>query len=54
MDSVALREVQHPLSLVAYFHKLMGHEHRTFEDKETVYAAKCESAPDGDPIAEWK
>ena len=39
-QTAALREVQHPLSLVAHFHKLMGREHRTFEDKETIYAAE--------------
>jgi hypothetical protein len=39
-QAAAQREVQHPLSLVAHFHKLMGREHRTFEDKETAYASE--------------
>jgi hypothetical protein len=39
-QTTSLREIQQPLSLVAHFHKLVGHEHRTFEDKETAYAAE--------------
>ena len=36
----ALKEIQQPLELVAYFHKLLGHEQHTFDEKETAYAAR--------------
>jgi hypothetical protein len=39
-QTAALREIQQPLSLVAYFHKLLGHEHQTFEEKETTLASQ--------------
>ena len=39
-QSVALRNIQQPLELVAYFHKLLGREHTTFQEKETAYASK--------------
>jgi hypothetical protein len=39
-QTAALREVQQPLELVAYFHRLLGHEQRTFDERETAYAAK--------------
>lgn len=38
-QSVALRNIQQPLELVAYFHKLLGREHTTFQEKETAYAS---------------
>lgn len=39
-QTAALREIQQPLELVAYFHKLLGHEHHAFDEKETAFAAK--------------
>jgi hypothetical protein len=39
-QTAALREIQQPLELVAYFHKLLGHDQRTFDEKETAYAAR--------------
>jgi hypothetical protein len=39
-QTAALLNIQQPLELVAYFHKLLDHPHRTFEDKETAYAAR--------------
>jgi hypothetical protein len=36
----AFRGIQQPLELVAYFHRLLGHSHRTFEEKETAYATR--------------
>lgn len=38
--SVALRNIQQPLELVAHFHTLLGHEHTTFEEKEMAYASE--------------
>ena len=38
-QTAALRDIQQPLELVAHFHKLLGHPHRTFEEKETAYAS---------------
>ena len=38
-QTAALHKIQEPLELVAYFHKLLDHPHRTFEEKETAYAA---------------
>jgi hypothetical protein len=39
-QTAALREIQQPLELVAYFHKLLGHDQHTFDEKETAYAAR--------------
>ena len=39
-QTAALREIQQPLELVAYFHRLLGHEQHTFDEKETAFAAK--------------
>ena len=38
-QAAALREIQQPMELVAYFHKILGHELRTFDDKETAFAS---------------
>lgn len=38
-QTAALRDIQQPIELVAHFHKLLGHEHRTFDEKETAYAS---------------
>jgi hypothetical protein len=39
-QTAALREIQQPLELVAYFHKLLAHDQHTFNEKETAYAAR--------------
>jgi hypothetical protein len=39
-QTAALREIQQPLLLVAHFHKLLGHEHQTFEERETAFASQ--------------
>jgi hypothetical protein len=39
-QTTALRDIQQPLELVAHFHKLLAHTHRTFEEKETAYASR--------------
>jgi hypothetical protein len=38
-QTAALREIQQPMELVARFHKLMGHELRTFDDREITFAS---------------
>jgi hypothetical protein len=39
-QTAAQRGIQQPLELVAYFHKVLGHPHHTFEEKETAYATR--------------
>lgn len=36
----AMLDIQRPIEAVAHFHQALGHDHNTFEEKETTYAAK--------------
>lgn len=39
-QTAAMLDIQRPIEVVARFHQRLGHQHNTFEEKETAYATK--------------